>query len=324
MDNFTLDKVDRVILYELDINSRIPNSKLAKKARVSEQVVKYRIERLVDNKVIRYFYSVVNLGKLDLENFRMYLRFQNLTNEKEEELVSYQKENQNVVWVAKCRGHWDMVISFWAKSANEFSKIYKEFLSKFDNIILTKNICLIDRADHYNRAYFLENIESKLHSIYADVKEEGVVDEIDKKILKLISHDSRMSLFEIAKKINVSADTVRNRMKKLEEKQVINGYRTLFNLSKINYFNNMIIIKLHYLNSKRIKEFFAFAKEHKNIIFVMHCLGDHDIDLEVEVNNQQELDTLISDLRQKFSDIIRDMETLIIYDEPKFDFYPMK
>ncbi|MCH8022562.1 MAG: winged helix-turn-helix transcriptional regulator [Thaumarchaeota archaeon] len=56
MKEFTnLDKLDRKILFELDLNSRIPTTKLAKKLKVSREVVDYRIKRLTDNKYIRTF-----------------------------------------------------------------------------------------------------------------------------------------------------------------------------------------------------------------------------------------------------------------------------
>ena len=65
--NIKLDKKDRKILYQLDLNSRATLSDLTKKVGLSKQVVDYRIKNLLKNKVIKQFYIIVNFTKLDSE-----------------------------------------------------------------------------------------------------------------------------------------------------------------------------------------------------------------------------------------------------------------
>jgi DNA-binding Lrp family transcriptional regulator len=55
-----LDLLDRKILYELDFNSRIPLSILARKLNISKQVAKYRIDSLVKRDIIKGFYTDIN------------------------------------------------------------------------------------------------------------------------------------------------------------------------------------------------------------------------------------------------------------------------
>jgi len=321
--NFKLDKIDRKILYELDLYARTTNSKIAKKVGASEQVINYRINRLLKNSVIKKFYTIINIGKYGFENFRLYLRFQNLSIEEEEKLVKYVADSPFTMWVGRCRGHWDMVVSFTARSITHFGEIFKELLVRFDNVILNKNICTVEKVDHFTRSYLIEEPVLKLSYTYAGPKEHVKLDGLDRRILDSLSNNSRVSFLELSKKLGTSPDTIINRVKKLEKLNVILGYGTLIDLEKIGYFNNIISVKHHYLNQKRLKEFFAFIHEQKNVIFVAQLLGDHDIDLEVEVSSREELDAFISLMREKFTDIIRDFEVLTIYDEPKWDFYPV-
>jgi DNA-binding Lrp family transcriptional regulator len=53
------------------------------------------------------------------------------------------------------------------------------------------------------------------------------LDELDLKILQLLSHDSRLSYRDIAKELGVSHANVASRIKKLEEDKVIRGYTTI-------------------------------------------------------------------------------------------------
>lgn len=55
------------------------------------------------------------------------------------------------------------------------------------------------------------------------------IEEIDKDILRLIENDARLSYSEIADKVGISRVSVKNRMKALEEKGVIEGYKTIIN-----------------------------------------------------------------------------------------------
>ena len=55
------------------------------------------------------------------------------------------------------------------------------------------------------------------------------IEEVDKEILKLIQDNARLSYSEIASKVGISRVAVKNRMKALEEKGVIEGYKTIIN-----------------------------------------------------------------------------------------------
>lgn len=55
------------------------------------------------------------------------------------------------------------------------------------------------------------------------------IEEIDKKILKELKDNARASYSEIAAKVGISRVAVKNRVKALEDKHVIEGYKTIIN-----------------------------------------------------------------------------------------------
>jgi len=61
---FALDKTDRKIIAALEENSRQSNKAIAKKARANEHVVAYRIQRLINEGIIKKIYCVINRGAL--------------------------------------------------------------------------------------------------------------------------------------------------------------------------------------------------------------------------------------------------------------------
>jgi len=55
------------------------------------------------------------------------------------------------------------------------------------------------------------------------------IDEIDEKILSVIKDDARMSYSDIAEKVGVTRVSVKNRMNLMQEKGIIQGYKTIIN-----------------------------------------------------------------------------------------------
>lgn len=61
------------------------------------------------------------------------------------------------------------------------------------------------------------------------------IDEVDRKILKELTTDSRLSYRQIAKKAKVSVGTALNRIRRLEKEGVIKGYTAIVDQEKVGY-----------------------------------------------------------------------------------------
>ncbi len=59
------------------------------------------------------------------------------------------------------------------------------------------------------------------------------IDEVDKKLLRLLQVDARMSITELAERINLSATPCARRIKRLEDTGVIMGYHTQTDAQKL-------------------------------------------------------------------------------------------
>ena len=63
--------------------------------------------------------------------------------------------------------------------------------------------------------------------------ENGSIDRIDGKILKLLAGDGRMPVSELSKRVGLSAPTVSERIKRLEEAGAIKGYQAIIDPAAI-------------------------------------------------------------------------------------------
>ena len=67
------------------------------------------------------------------------------------------------------------------------------------------------------------------------VRRKNSLDEIDGKILEELQRDGRISFRELGKRINLSAPSVIDRVRKMEAEGIITGYTTLIDQAKVGY-----------------------------------------------------------------------------------------
>lgn len=109
-----------------------------------------------------------------------------------------------------------------------------------------------------------------------------ILDETDKKILRLLQEDAHLTLKDIAGKINLSLTPVHDRMKRMQKEGVIEKYVSILNKKKLG--KNLIV----YCQVTLIKQTFdkseAFNQTIMNMPEVLECnfvSGNFDYILKV-------------------------------------------
>ncbi len=322
-ENIKLDLKDRRILYELDLNARQSSSEIAKKVKLSKDTINYRIKRMEKLGVIQGYYAILDASKLGYISFRVYIRYFEITPQKEEEIVNHLVKEKNVGWVAKKEGNHDLAFMFWAKDIYEFADFWQKFTEKFRPYFYENYIGIWAKLHHYRRAYLL-NLKQDLSKteIMGGSKEIAKFDKTDWEILRLIAPNARVSLVEMAKKLNLSERAVAYRIKQLEQKEIILGYRALLDIGKLGYNYFKVDIKLR--DGKKIKELMEIARINPNIIYVNEMIsGMADFEFDIQIQGKEELNRLIQELKEKFKDAIRNFEFSATLKEYKLLYLPV-
>ncbi len=319
-----LDLKDRKILFELDINSRQPNSAIAKKVGLSKQVVGYRINNLIKEKIISNFYTVIDISKLGFTIHKNFLRLQNLTPEKEKELINYLIDNSNVVWVASCDGKYDLAFGTWAKDIEYLDRTLKELDSRYGEFISQREIATIIHGEYFIRDYLINNNKpsASRKSFFGSVPETVNLDNIDWQILSKISTNSRMMAVEIAQFLGKSADLVADRIKKLEKSGIIKHYNFVPNEEIYSYLHYKILIGLRNITEKKERMLIEFCRINPNAVYIVKSLGPWEFEVDVEIEDAKKFREFMMDLKGKFNDIIQDYSALHIYKVWKYNFCP--
>ncbi len=310
MDKIKLDLTDRRILSELDKNCRIPNSMLAKQVGKSREAVKYRIEQLVTKGIIKKFQVAINPSRLGYLMFKVYLKLENLPDEREkffEEL----KSSRDVYWIGISDGAFDCVFAILSRSVEAFYVEINSLLSRWQPLIVSKVIGTMVDTTSYNKKFFLGETDGAprvLAGQYADNK----IDEIDSKILSALSENARIPIAQLARSARTGIDSVRAKIKRMEETGIIAGYRIAVDFNKlgIEFFKAILYFKS--LSEKEELALYEWMRVHPNSLYYIRSLAPWEAEFEFAVESYQHFNSIINELRKKFPNVIRNYEHLIM------------
>ncbi len=306
----TLDLTDRKILAELDKDCRISNTMLAKKVKKSREAVKYRIQQLQKKGIIEKFITSINPNKLGYYMFKVYLKLENIPEERErffEEL----KNNADIYWMGISDGAFDLVFAILSKSIPEYFTKINSLLSQWQHLIVSKILGTMVDTRQYNKKFFTSNFESE-HIVFGGDVVKNEIDGLDSKILNILANDARIPLAELARKVRSSIEIVRGRIRKLEQKEIILGYRIAVDLNKLGLEFFKAIIYFRTLSEKDENSLFEWMKQHPNSLYYIRSLAPWEVEFEFAVENYQHFNKIVNDLRQRFPNVIRNHEHLIM------------
>lgn len=127
-----------------------------------------------------------------------------------------------------------------------------------------------------------------------------MVDTIDLKIIEKLKLNSRISFVEIGKNIGLSPSSVRERVQKLEDLEVIKGYNLQLDNKKLGF--GLEVFIMFKLFSGKLIVFSDHLDEFPEIYEIYRITGTHNIFMKVVLIDQLHL--------QQFID------RLLIYGEP--------
>jgi len=314
---FKLDLRDKKILYELDKNSRTNLSDLAKKLKTSKEVIHYRLKKLIEEKVILRFHTITPLYRFGLTAYKVYLRLNNCSKEELNKLVDYLLNNKDVFWFGTCNGRWDLIFGTTSKSLEEFMLIQDKIMHKFGNFIQEKELSISRENLQFNRRWMYKDDSSLIAFNFGEKEGKIELDEKDRKILDSIIPDSRKSIVDIAKETKLSIDVARYRLKVMEREGLIKGYKCLLNPNKLGFVTCKAFVFFKNITEEKKKEFIDYVKNLDNTINIITTFAAWDLEIMFETKSYEEYFKIMEGVKDKFKEIIRFYESILVTSEPK-------
>jgi len=139
------------------------------------------------------------------------------------------------------------------------------------------------------------------------------IDNIDLKILALLSEDAKIPYTEIAKKVYVSGGTVHVRMRKMEEMGIVRGTTLNMDYSKLGY-DITAFLGIYLEKSSLYNQVVEDLKKVPEVVKIHYTTGNYSIFIKIHCRDTKHLREVLHDKIQKIEGIVR-TETLISLEE---------
>ncbi|MBK5253492.1 MAG: Lrp/AsnC family transcriptional regulator [Peptostreptococcaceae bacterium] len=120
------------------------------------------------------------------------------------------------------------------------------------------------------------------------------MDNTDIKILKILQNNCKATLKDISTEVNLTSPAVMERIRKLKDDNVINGYYTSLNFEKFGMTITALISVD--VNQKKYETFCKFCREEELIITHHHIIGPYNAMLQVIARDSSNLSNLLKKL----------------------------
>lgn len=131
------------------------------------------------------------------------------------------------------------------------------------------------------------------------------MDATDYRIIAELQEDGRLSMKELATRVALSPPAVAERVKRLEEADIIQGYKAVVNYEKLGKTVNALINVE--MNVQRAKKFAEFVIAEESIVECHHVTGPYCQIVRARLDNMASLEKLIGKIQ-----VFGNTETFII------------
>lgn len=320
-----LDLKDRKILYELDRNARQPASQIAKKVGLSPDGVNYRIKRLLKGGAIFKFMTLLDTAKLGLATYKVFYRLQNMTLQKEQEILSTLVQHPHTQLVTSAEGMFDLNVNFLAASVGDLNATLTGLNAAYGAYIAERQVNIMVESHFFLRDYLVgkPSAEMRKPMVFGSKPAPAELDIYHRKILALLAQDARIPAVEIAKRSGLSADAVIQRIRKLEKAGIIQNYVLFPNTEEIGCRWQYLLLRFRDLTPERERHFFQYCRLHQNVWFYSKMIGPWDCVINIEAEHDQQFKELLMEIKKEFSRILKEYTILKITKTHKFNQYPM-
>lgn len=317
-----LDRKDREILCQLDLDARQPNSAIAKKVRASKEVVGYRIARMEREGIIQGYYALVNMTKLGFLNGRVFIKLKGASPEEELSMMAEFAKSPNTWWVNSISGSSaDMGIAYWAKDVSNLHNVKEELLNKYRRKIESYRESVYTGFHVWRRNYLSQREQPVKYDVIRGCARLVDFDGHDVGLLSALSKNARMPLSELARKAGLSINTAKYRLKRLQKEKVLLGFRPKISMEKVGIYWYKVELQLE--DNSRKKEMLAYFGQHPNILYAYESIGGGtELEMEMEVESHEQFREIIDGFRKRFAQAIRTYNYYMWTAEHKIVYFP--
>jgi DNA-binding Lrp family transcriptional regulator len=226
----------------LDRNCRATLKEMASELKISKQAVHKKLKEM-EKKEISSYLTIINYYELGYNNLHVYLKLRGFEASKFKSKLNALNKIKNITWLADFIGEFDLGISIFYNSINELERVFKKIQTILGKSIKEKEIYIISKQiiPHIDRKKPGKSCFELKKILEQDIK----ISHLDKCILEAIVSNSRFNYLDLSEKLGITRQALKEKIRKLENKKIILGYKPLLNYSSMGCSWSLCILKLY-------------------------------------------------------------------------------
>jgi DNA-binding Lrp family transcriptional regulator len=142
------------------------------------------------------------------------------------------------------------------------------------------------------------------------------LDKKDFQLLRLLGENCRFQFSTLAKALNLSKDTIKNRINSLEKNKIITHYNTILNPKPLGYSKFQILIKFKGDIKDKQAQIEKLTKQ-KSISFINTLIGKYDLHIIIDSKNIFSFDKTKSEVLEILKNSIQNYTILTFFSDIK-------
>jgi len=122
------------------------------------------------------------------------------------------------------------------------------------------------------------------------------MDAIDSKILEALQENSRVSISDLSKQVNLSLSAVSERLKKLEASNIIEKYTVILDSTALGQ-ELSVVMNISLENPRHTNEFVDIVNKESEILECHYVTGEYDYILRITTKNTATLECLMNRIK---------------------------
>jgi DNA-binding Lrp family transcriptional regulator len=320
-----LKNSDLKLLNYLYHNSSEPATKIAKATNLSREQVEYRIKKYLFEGKVTQFFTYINYPKLGY-GFLATLLLKAKPG-KEKEFLEKLEKDKHCLSKGEVIGDYDLYMDMVFRDEKEMNEYVSSLFQKNKNHLVDYLILKSFFAEYYHDKFFLQKPEKQQKPGRFEIaegleKEKIRIDDKDRIILKMLSHDARVKIVDMAEKIALTPEAVLYRLRRLEKDKVILGSSMIFNTNKLGYYFADLLIEINPFSSEIQERIKKASRQNKRINHLLFLVNQPNCLIQIIFKTQEELEETIKEIKSLFQDEYAKVKILFPKIEEKINTLP--
>lgn len=320
-----MTKIDYNLVYLQSENARISLKELSKNLRKSPQRLKYTVNSLKKEEILRDPYCIFDYSYFGLILFRVYFRGAYISEQEKANILIELKNNPYIVSIYELSGEFDLIVEFASQNPSKFNKELKNlsvYIPTLHDYKIVLNLVTYICPRHY--LVKSENLQSfNVEKIIGGDRERELFNSNEMIIMKNLLLNPTIRYTDLAKKSSLNVKTGRSILINLKTRKIIRGFEYITNTNKLGIHKFRLFLRLHNVSPERDVQLIEYILKIKEVVQINKTVGDWDMELDIEALDKGRIRQLVTQLREEFKDIIERFNLIEFYDYYKRSYLPL-